>query len=221
MARKYFNINGFIKIMILSDFTMFSAFGLIAPIFAIFSAETLAGGSIFKAALGSTVFLLVKSFLQIPISKAIDKNHGEIDDYWTAVIGTYIIALVPFLYFFISSITQLYIVQILYGIGGALAFPGWISMYTRHLDRGHESFEWSIYNTTISVATAITAAIGGYLIQLYGFRIIFLLVGSFGVLGATILLLNKNKISRRPHPPKVARVDIDSTHHLRQGKRVK
>lgn len=219
--KKYFTINGFIKIMILSDFTMFSAFGLIAPIFAIFSATTLAGGTIFKAALGSTVFLLVKSVLQIPISKAIDKNHGEIDDYWTAVIGTYIIALVPFLYFFINSISQLYIVQIVYGIGGALAFPGWIAMYTRHLDRGHEGFEWSLYNTTISVATAITAAIGGYLVEHYGFRSIFILVGSLGAIGATVLLLNKNKIIRRPRVPQVARVDVDSNRLLRQGKKIR
>lgn len=219
--RKYFTVNGFIKIMILSDFTLFSAFGLIAPIFAIFSAQTLAGGTIFKAALGSTIFLLTKSILQIPISKAIDKNHGEIDDYWTAVIGTYIIALVPFLYFLINSISQLYLVQIVYGIGGALAFPGWIAMYTRHLDRGHESFEWSLYNTTISVATAITAAIGGYLVEQYGFRSIFLLVGSLGAIGATVLLLNKHKIIRRPRLPKVARVDIDSTHLIRQGKKIR
>ena len=221
MIRKYFTINGFIKIMILSDFTLFSAFGLIAPIFAIFSATTLAGGTIFKAALGSTVFLLVKSILQIPISKAIDKNHGEIDDYWTAVIGTYIIALVPFLYFVINSIPQLYIVQVIYGIGGALAFPGWIAMYTRHLDHGHEGFEWSLYNTTISVAVAITAAIGGYLVQDYGFRSIFLLVGSLGLVGATILLLNKKKIIRHPRIAKVARVDVDSARLLRQGKKIK
>ena len=207
--------------MILSDFTLFSAFGLIAPIFAIFSATTLAGGTIFKAALGSTVFLLVKSILQIPISKAIDKNHGEIDDYWTAVIGTYIIALVPFLYFVINSIPQLYIVQVIYGIGGALAFPGWIAMYTRHLDHGHEGFEWSLYNTTISVAVAITAAIGGYLVQDYGFRSIFLLVGSLGLVGATILLLNKKKIIRHPRIAKVARVDVDSARLLRQGKKIK
>ena len=221
MIRKYFTINGFIRIMILSDFTLFSAFGLIAPIFAIFSATTLAGGTIFKAALGSTVFLLVKSILQIPISKAIDKNHGEIDDYWTAVIGTYIIALVPFLYFVINSIPQLYIVQVIYGIGGALAFPGWIAMYTRHLDHGHEGFEWSLYNTTISVAVAITAAIGGYLVQDYGFRSIFLLVGSLGLVGATILLLNKKKIIRHPRIAKVARVDVDSARLLRQGKKIK
>ena len=221
MFKRYFTINGFIKIMILSDFTLFSAFGLIAPIFAIFSATTLAGGTIFKAALGSTVFLLVKSTLQIPISKAIDKNHGEIDDYWTAVIGTYIIAIVPFLYFMINSISQLYIVQIIYGIGGALAFPGWIAMYTRHLDHGHEGFEWSLYNTTISVAVAITAAIGGYLVQDYGFRSIFLLVGSLGLVGATILLLNKKKIIRRPRIAKVARVDVDSARLLRQGKKIK
>lgn len=221
MMRKYFTINGFIKIMILSDFTLFSAFGLIAPIFAIFSATTLAGGTIFKAALGSTVFLLVKSVLQIPISKAIDKNHGEIDDYWTAVIGTYIIAIVPFLYFIINSIPQLYIVQVIYGIGGALAFPGWIAMYTRHLDRGHEGFEWSLYNTTISVATAITAAVGGYLVQDYGFRSIFLLVGSLGLIGATILLFNKKKIIRRPRIAKVARVDVDSARLIRQGKKIR
>lgn len=220
MIKKYFTVNGFIKIMILSDFTMFSAFGLIAPIFAIFSATTLGGGSIFKAALASSVFLLVKSALQIPISKAIDKNHGEIDDYWTAVIGTYVIALVPFLYFFVTSISQLFIVQVIYGIGGALAFPGWIAMYTRHLDHGHEGFEWSLYNTTISVATAIAAAVGGYLIESYGFRSIFLLVGSLAAVGSTVLLLNKNKIIRRPRLAKVARLDIDSNHLLRQGKKI-
>ena len=205
----------------LSDFTVFSAFGLIAPIFAIFSSETIAGGSIFKASLASTVFLIVKSLLQLPISRSIDKNKGEVDDYWTALTGTYIIAIVPFLYFFIQTIPQLFFVQVIYGIGSALAFPGWISMYTRHLDKGHESFEWSLYSTTISVATAITAALGGYLVQHYGFRSIFLMVGTIALTGASVLLLNKNKILRRHKLPPVARVGVDLPQVLKHGKKVK
>lgn len=221
MLKKHFTVNNFIKVMILSDFTVFSGFGLVAPIFAIFSSETIRGGTIFTASLASTIFLLTKSLLQIPISQAIDKNKGEVDDYWTALAGTFIIALIPFMYFFIKTIPQLFIVQVVYGIGSALAFPGWIAMYTRHLDPGHESFEWSIYSTTISVATAITAALGGYLVQHYGFRSIFLLVGSLALIGASILLFNRDKIIRRHKLPPVARLDVDLLRDVKRGKKVK
>ena len=62
-------------LLILSDVLILSSFGLIGPIFAIFIMSDLEGGSIETAGLATTVFLVVKSVVQLPLSRFfIDKE---------------------------------------------------------------------------------------------------------------------------------------------------
>ena len=71
-------INRVIVCLILSDVFILSAFGLISPIFAIFVAEGISGGSIIAAGLASSVFWIVKSAAQIPLAMYIEKKRNNI-----------------------------------------------------------------------------------------------------------------------------------------------
>ncbi|MBI2671952.1 MFS transporter [Candidatus Woesearchaeota archaeon] len=178
-------MNRTIKLLMISDVFVVTGFGLIDPILAIFIKENLIGGTVFTASLASTIFLLVKSMVQLPFSKYIDKESDKTK--WV-ILGSIFISIVPFIYIYSSHIKMIYLAQILYGIGAGLSFPTWLGLWSTNLDKKNESFEWSLYSTLVSLGVAVAAAIGGAIAQFIGFTYTFMFVGLMSFIGSFILL---------------------------------
>lgn len=183
-------MNRTIKLLMLSDILIFTGFGLITPILAIFIKDNLVGGTIFAAGFASTLFLVTKSSIQLPFSRYVDRSEDKIK--WL-IVGTFLISLVPVVYIFSEHIYFIYAAEILHGIGGGLAYPTWLGLWSTHLDKKQESFEWSLYSTGISVGTAITAVIGAFLAEFVGFTVTFLAVGLMSLAGCGILFFLERK----------------------------
>ncbi len=191
-------INRFIKILIYSDFFVFSAFGLINPILAVFITQQIENATIEVAAFASSIFLVTKAVLQIPVARYIDRKRGERDDFYVMILGSFMWVLVPIFYSLSSQIWHVYFLQVLYGIGGALSYPAYYALFSRHLDGGKEGISWSLHDTLISLGMATTAATGGIIAQRLGFQIVFYLVAAVSLLGVLFLLF----IYQQLYPPK-------------------
>jgi len=184
-------MNRTVKLLMLSDILIFTGFGLIAPILAIFIKDNLVGGTIFAAGFASTLFLITKSCIQLPFSRYVDRSEDKIK--WL-IIGTFIISLVPWLYIFSTNIYYIYAAEVLHGIGSGFAYPTWLGLWSIYLDKKKESFEWSVYSTGISVGTAITAAAGAVMAEFVGFTATFLVVWIMSLAGcATLFFLERKK----------------------------
>jgi MFS family permease len=179
-------MNKIIRFLMISDIFVVTGFGLIDPILAIYLKENLVGGTIFAAGIASMLFLVTKSIVQLPFSKYVDSHEKKIR--WL-VFGTFLVALVPFMYIFAKNIQIMYVAQILQGIGSGLAYPTWLSLWSKNLDKNHEAFEWSIYSTSTGIGTAIAAAIGAAIAEFIGFAYTFALVGLMALVGCGILFL--------------------------------
>lgn len=175
-------MNRVIKFLMISDILMLTSFGLIDPILAIFFKEDLIGGTIFTAGLASTIFFFVKCFVQLPFSKYVDKHSYHVRLRWL-IIGAFLISMVPFIYIFAKHIYLIFLAQVIYGIGSGLAYPTWLGLWSTHLDKKKESFEWSLYSTLTGLGTALTAVVGAALAQFVGFTFTFLLVGILSLIG--------------------------------------
>ena len=172
-----------LKLLILSDLFIIMGFGLIGPILAIFIKEELIKGSITAVGIAETVFLLTKSLFSIPFGK-IEDHHGK-KRY--LLIGTFLMAFAPLGYYLMTTITHLYIIQFVYGLGAAMAYPSFGVLFLRYLDRGKEAYEWGVYGTVVGIGTAITAFVGAFIAERFAFDYLFL--GTFVVcLAGTILL---------------------------------
>jgi len=180
-------MNKILKILLLSDLLIIAGFGLIAPIFAIFLKDNIFGGSILAVGIASAIFLLTKGVAQLFVSKYTDQEKGNVRELYTLIIGSLIFTLVPIIYIFSTNIWHIYIAQIINGLGAALAYPGWMTLFTRFTDKNKEGYEWSVYDTAISFGTAATAAIGAYIAEMLGFNTLFVIVAIFSLIG-TILL---------------------------------
>jgi MFS family permease len=184
-------INRTLQLLMLSDVFLVVGFGLIAPILAIFIKDNMVGGSIFAAGLASTVFLVTKSVIQLPFSKYVDEQKDKVK--WL-IIGTFLFTFVPIIYIFSTHVWHIYLAQFIHGVGSALAYPTWLGLWSTHLDKKHESFEWGFYSTTVGLVAAGTAAIGAAIAQYIGFTYTFVFVGVMSLVGAGILFkLNSEK----------------------------
>jgi len=184
-----FSINKIIRTLISADLIFLSAFGLITPIFAVFITEQIEGGDVRVVGFAAAIYWILKSILQIPIGKFLDKKKGEKDDLYLLILGYLIVALVPFGYMFSFLPWHIYILEGIYAVGMAMALPSWCAIFTRHIDKGKEAFEWSLESTAYSFGTGVTGALGGILVSKFGFDAVFIMVGFIALLGAFLPLL--------------------------------
>lgn len=187
-TRKRFDINAVVQFLTYSDILMMSGWGLVLPIISVFFSDQIAGGDVKFAGLASTVYFIVKSVVQIPVARMVDKHRGEKDDFWVMVVGSMLISLSAFLYMFATTRAHVYGIQVLYGIGGALSYPTWLAIFTRHVDKNREGLEWSLYYTSVDVGSALTAGLGGLLAASFGYQFLFWLVGVSSIAGTMFLI---------------------------------
>ena len=191
------SINRVIKNLIKADVIFLSAFGLITPIFAVFITDQIAGGDVKVIGFAAAIYWILKSILQIPISRFLDKTKGEKDDLYFLVIGFVIAAIVPFGWIFSILPWHIYILQAIYAIGLAMVLPSWCAIFTRHIDKGKEAFEWALDSTALGFGAGITGALGGILVSQFGFNSVFIIVGVIALFGALLpLLIHKDIIPK-------------------------
>ena len=182
-------------LLVLSDILILSSFGLIAPIFAVFITENLIGGTLVTAGLSTTIFLIVKSAVQLPLSKYfIDKEKHKTH---SLLLGTFMIILVPFIYFFAKSVYTIFIAQAIYGFGAALAYPAWFTLFTTYMDQKHKGFEYTLWSTGVGVGIALASFLGAQVADTLGFRVLFFIVGFIAFLGFLNLIILDRIESRK------------------------
>ena len=187
-------MNRTMKLLMLSDIFVLTGFGLIQPILAIYVNQDIVGGSVLTAGIASAIFMLTKSLVQLPFSKYLD-THGR-KAKWL-IFGTLLMALVPLIYLTSRSIYQVFLAELIYGIGSGLAYPTWLGLWSVNLEKGKESFQWSLYSTSTGIGTAATGAAGAAIADLSGFTTTFLLAGLMCALGCLLLFYLESKMAEK------------------------
>lgn len=193
-------INKIIKILILSDFSILSSFGLIAPIFAIFITEQIIGGGVRIASFASTIYLLVFSLARLPISRIVDEKLREKERILLLIGGSILMSSCYFFYIFARFPWQIYLLEGLIGLGCAGNAAVWFDLFTRYIDKDQESFEWSIHGSVVCLGSAATAAIGGILAEKFGFTPLFILIGIFGLIGSLVPITIYKNFAKHEKP---------------------
>lgn len=189
-------INRVIRFLIFSDIMIMSGWGFINPILAVFIADQVVGGSLELAGGAIMAYFFVKSILQLPVSRYLDSARGERDDFWFMIIGTATITFSAFLYIWATKPWHVYTLQIMHGVGAAMNYPSWQAIFTRHIDKHEESFEWSLYYTAIDMGSAFAAAAGGYIAQTWGYPMVFMVVGVTNFIGTSLLFFVRRNMLR-------------------------
>lgn len=199
------SINRTIKILVTSDFILNYGWGLLGPVFALFIAQRITGGNINQAlqvaGLAAFFYWIPKSFLQIPIGKYLDRNHGEKDDFLFMVVGTFLAGIVPIVFLVATLPWHIYSAQIIHAFAMSLVVPSWMAIFTRHIDKGKEALEWGLESTSIGIGAGIAAAFGGTVASIFGFNLVFICASVFTIVSAFLLILVRKDISPKEQLP--------------------
>lgn len=187
--RRKKSINTPIKaLLIISSLFMF-AYSMFSPIYAIFVKEI--GGGISTASNTYAIFWLTAGILTFAAGKWENKlKETELAIMWSQfVLGAGYI-----LYYFMDTLWMLYAVQLVMGIGTAIFWPAFHSVYTQHVDKGNSAWQWSLYDGLGYIVPAIAAALGGWLVTLYGFGFIFIIMAILSFVCGLFIFLLPRKI---------------------------
>ncbi len=177
-------MNRTLKLLVFSDIFVLTGFGLISPIMAIFIKENMVGGTIAAVGIAAAITTFIRCALQILFAYIAKPKHR----YVMAVAGTFLIALVPFIYIFSTNVTHIFIAAAVNGFGSGLANPAWFSLFAANLNKKARGWEWSIYSSSVGLGTATAAFLGSQLATKFGFVPVFIVVGSLAIIGCFILL---------------------------------
>lgn len=181
-------VNRVIRHLVISDFVLNFAFGLLAPIFAVFILKEIEGSTLKVVGLATTFYWVARTLTTVPMSKLMDKTDGERDEFYFAITGSFILSSIP-LFFLLASVPwHIYLIQFLSGLANSMAVPAWRILFVGHLDRGKTGYEWSLEDIAIGLSVGISAYLGSFLADKFGFPVVFIFLSILGYL-ATLLLV--------------------------------
>jgi MFS family permease len=177
-----------LKILIISSIFYNFAAGLFGPIYAIFVQRI--GGTIITAGLAWTIYTFFVGVLLLIFGSLGDRfNKRKL-----FVIGRVVNTIGITGYLFVTSPLQLFVVQGILGIATSLMNPTFEAIFSRNLQKGKETRDWSLWEGSINIVLAVAAFLGASIAEIYGFRVLFLfmaIASAISTLVATLLLKKK------------------------------
>lgn len=169
-------LNRSLRILITTNSILIFIVGLFAPFYAIFIQHI--GGSIAFAGLSWAIFSIVGGVLILLFSNW----ELKIKEQELLIVLGYVLRGGVFLsYAFMTSIPQLMVTQILWGVASALGTPAFDSVYAAHTSQENSIVEWGKWEGISSIMAGIAALAGGILIQTFGYPSIFITMAIISV----------------------------------------
>ncbi len=105
---------------------------------------------------GGFIYYVIRGFLQIPISKVLDRIKSDRDEILVLSIGCTLMGL-PFLFYpAITSAGQYYVLQIIFSLGVAMNINPWRKLFATNLEAGREARVYALYDMINSIFIAVS-----------------------------------------------------------------
>ncbi|MEK7162648.1 MAG: MFS transporter [Patescibacteria group bacterium] len=181
-------VNRLIRFFVIADLLFWSGWGFINPVFALFIVNRIAGATVVTVGLASAIYWVTKALFQMPVAIYLDKHEGERDDFHALVSGLMLAGIAALSFLLVKTVAGLYLVIFLQALAFGLYTPAWSAIFSRHLDRKNNAFNWSLDQTVVGLALGITAFVGSALVAIFGFDAIFICASALSFASAILLL---------------------------------
>ncbi|MDQ3099117.1 MAG: hypothetical protein M3Q44_05215 [bacterium] len=175
----HFKMDPVVKVFILSEMMLWSAWNGIIPIFALF-AISLKGGTIETAAFGYSIYLMSRVVFEL-ISGRLLLNAGDLKKFVFSIFGISIVSIAYLGFAFSTTAEMVYLFYSFAGLGLGIASPAKNSLFAMHLDPHKEAFEWSVQDALAFFCMAMAAFAGGLVAKQFGFVTLFLLAAALNL----------------------------------------
>ena len=178
-----------LKILIVTDGLVLTASAMIGPIYALFVEKI--GGSLLDASIAGGIFALVAGITTLISGRYTDKIKEK---RLIVAVGYSLLSIGFFLYMFVNSILFLLFVQVLIGFAQAISAPAFDALYSKHVTKTRSGVEWSKWEAVNYFSGAFGAVIGGVIVSIYGFNMLFIVMAFLCFSSAIYLYFLPKKI---------------------------
>jgi predicted MFS family arabinose efflux permease len=176
------HLNHSLRILITLNTTMTLVIGVFAPFYAIYVVGL--GGDIAYAGMSWALLHVVCGVLTLFFTKwSLRVREQEL----LLALGYVIRAVVFLSYAFMTSLNQLLLTQVLWGIAIAIGVPAFDSVYSAHTTDEDSIGQWGGYEGITSIAVGISALVGGFAIEAFGFTPLFYIMAAVHLLLAVYI----------------------------------
>lgn len=162
-------VNRSLRILIVTNSILVFIVGLFAPFYAVYVQKI--GGNIAFAGLSWAIFSIVAGVLILLFSRwGLRVKEQEL----LIALGYILRGGVFLSYAFMTSLTQLMVTQVLWGVASALGTPAFDAVYAQHTEKEGAIGQWGEWEGVAAIMTGIAALVGGSVIQVFGYQVVFL-----------------------------------------------
>ena len=163
-------MNKKIKVLLYTNGLLLLASSMLGPVYALFLDGK--GANLFEASLAMVIFSVVAGITTFFMGKVADRK----DPKKIMIIGYFLIGLAFLLYNFVDSLSTIYLLQVLIGLGEAIYAPSFDKLYTESMHKKNAGEVWGAWELANYFSQSIGAFVGGYLSYYFGFNFIFTMI---------------------------------------------
>jgi MFS family permease len=190
----HFQVSPFVKTFIVAETFLWASWNFIFPVLAIFIANKVAGGSVEVAGIAASIYYVGRIIFELIAGNFV----GTLTERKKvlAIAGSIVVIGFAFIGFSLAqTVLAVYFFSGLFGAGLGFSAPARLALFSIHLDKDKEAMEWSVTDAVVLIGMALSAALGGFIAETYGFSVLFrtaAVVMWLSTLPYIVFLLGKN-----------------------------
>jgi MFS family permease len=156
---------------------------MLAPFYAVYVADI--GGDLLAAGGTAAVFGIGTGIGIYCMGLVQDRIHR---DKPVMILGTGLECAGFLGYYFVSNIYQLFALQCVLAFAYVVYTPAYYRFYTSYVKDDHAASEWGAWDAITYVATGISALLGAYVVDRFGFEALFLCMFGVAFVGLCLIV---------------------------------
>jgi len=168
-----FSFHPVVKYFIFSETLLWAGWNFFTPIFAAFVITEIKDAGLESAATAYSLHLLTRIFFEL-FSARFLYRASRAQQLKVTVGGILLLSLGYLGLSFTRHLAPLFFFYSLVGGAIGLSSPGKMALFSMHLDKNKESWEWGLRDASVFSGMAFASALGGFVAKEYGFHSLFL-----------------------------------------------
>ena len=170
------------RVLIVTNGLILLSAAMLGPFYAMFVEKI--GGDILEAGVAFGIFAFVAGVATLISSRFADSTAR---DERILSLGYLLVGLGFFFYLFVDSVKELFLVQILIGLGEAIYAPAFDKLFSLHLTAMKMARQWGAWEANYYFMLGLGAMVGGAIINYFGFAFMFAIMGVLSLTSAVYL----------------------------------
>jgi len=187
-----------VKYFIISDFFLLAGWGLIDPIFSVFIMQRVVGGTLTTVGVAAAIYWILRSMLEVPIARYLDRTPGEHDDFMALIGGLLLVGISATAMCWVTQVWELYAIHAIHAVAFALYYASWPTIFSRHLDKDNIALDWTLDSSIAGFAAGVTGFLGGVIAGSFGYNFVFVSAGILAFASAFVLIAAPDIILPKP-----------------------